>query len=153
MIVSPAMRLPARALLLSLALALPLPSAAQAATPAGLWQTSDDQGRPDGLVRIVARDGGFDATVEAVFSPPAPSAQPRCELCPGELKDRPVVGLRIASGLKADGEGWSGEILDPDDGRRYRCTLRLAEGGRRLEVRGYIGLPLFGRTQTWTRKD
>jgi uncharacterized protein (DUF2147 family) len=142
-----------RALFLWLALSSPLLAGAQGATPAGLWQTSDDQGRPDGLVRVVARDGGFDATVEAVFSPPAPSAQPLCELCPGELKNRPVVGLRIASGLKADGEGWSGEILDPDDGKLYRCTLRLVEGGRRLEVRGYVGLPIFGRTQVWLRRE
>ncbi len=146
------MRPAARVLLLLLGLALP-PAAGAQATPAGLWQTSDDRGRPDGLVRIVERDGGLDATVEAVFSPPAPSAQPLCELCTGELRNRPVVGLRIATGLKRDGDGWSGELLDPDDGKVYRCTLRLVEDGRRLEVRGYVGLPLFGRTQVWSRRN
>src|SRR4051812_43740673 len=121
--------------------------------PAGLWTTFNDGGQPDGVVRISERAAGYDAIVQAVFSPPAPSAQPLCELCSGELKDKPVVGMAIARGLKRDGDGWSGEILDPDDGRVYRCALRLLEGGRKLEVRGYVGIPLFGRTQLWQRRD
>lgn len=143
-----------RALVFASLLALLGPAAAQPAGIEGLWQTLDDRtGRPDGLVRIAARGEGYDVTVVAVFSPPAPSPSPLCEDCPGELRGRPVLGLAIARGLRREGDGWAGEILDPDDGRTYRCRLRLAPDGRRLEVRGYVGLPLFGRTQVWTRRE
>jgi len=128
--------------------------AAAQASPAGLWRTfSDRSGQADGLVRIVEAQGHYEATVEAVFSPPAPSANPRCELCTGELKDRPVIGLKIMRDLRPEGDAYVGEILDPDDGNVYRCKARLLEGGRKLELRGYVGLPIFGRTQTWLRQE
>ena len=122
-------------------------------TPAGLWKTfSDRNGQADGLVRIVEVDGHYEATVQAVFSPPAASPHPLCELCPGELKDKPVIGLKIMRDLRPDGDAWAGEILDPDDGNLYRCKVRLLDGGRKLEVRGYVGLPIFGRTEVWQRE-
>jgi uncharacterized protein (DUF2147 family) len=124
-------------------------------SPAGLWKTrSDRTGTVDGLVRIVEGNGEFQGIVEAVFSPPAPSANPRCEECQGDLRNKPVVGMTILRGLRWDGTGYSGgRILDPDDGTVYRCSARLSDGGRRLEVHGFIGIPLFGRTQTWERQD
>ncbi len=126
---------------------------AAAPTPAGLWKTFNDRtGQAEGLVRVFAAGAGYEAKVEAVFSPPAPSASPRCELCPGDLKNRPVVGMTIAH-LRADGDGWSGQILDPDEGEVYRCSVHLRDGGRKLEVRGYVGVPLFGRTETWLRQE
>lgn len=131
-------------------------AAAQGApTPAGLWKTySDRTGEADGLVRIVELNGEFEGIVQKVFSPPAPSANPLCEECTGELRNKPIVGMRILRGLRRDGEGFSGgEILDPDEGRVYRCNMRLIEGGRKLEVRGYIGIVFFGRTQVWDRQD
>jgi uncharacterized protein (DUF2147 family) len=136
-------------------LLFPVFAAAQAPTPAGTWKTySDRTGQADGLVRIVEVDGAFEGTVLAVFSPPAASAAPRCEACSGEAKDKPVVGLKILRNLRWDGAQYSGgEILDPDDGYVYRCAARLVDGGRELEVRGYLGLPLFGRTQKWLRQD
>jgi uncharacterized protein (DUF2147 family) len=136
-------------------LAVPAMALAQAQSPgiAGVWQTSNDAGQPDGLVRIVEMAGGYDISVLAVFSPPAPSSAPLCERCEGELRDKPVVGMVIARGLRRDGDGWTGTILDPDEGKTYRCVLQLADGGRTLKVRGYVGLPLFGRTQTWTRRE
>ncbi|HKB63805.1 MAG TPA: DUF2147 domain-containing protein [Burkholderiales bacterium] len=131
------------------------PAWGQALTPVGLWQTvSDRTGQPAGLVRIVEIDGEYTGTVVAVFSPPAPDAHPLCELCQGELKDKPVVGMMILRGVRQSGEGFSaGQILDPDEGRVYRCRIALLEDGRKLEVRGYIGIPLFGRSQTWVRKE
>ena len=135
--------------------ALSLAASAQSETPAGLWTTySDRTGEADGLVRIVEVNGEFEGTVLRVFSPPAPSANPLCEECSGELRDKPIVGMKILRGLRRDGDGFSGgEILDPDEGRVYRCSMRLVDGGRRLEVRGYIGIALFGRTQVWDRQD
>ncbi|HZQ71505.1 MAG TPA: DUF2147 domain-containing protein [Burkholderiales bacterium] len=145
-----------RAALGILLLALAGAAAAQEApTPVGLWKTySDRTGQADGLVRITQANGELEGRVERVFSPPAPSANPLCEDCSGALRNQPILGMRILYGMRADGEEWTGgEILDPDDGRVYRCTLRLAQGGRKLEVRGYIGVPLFGRTQVWERAD
>jgi uncharacterized protein (DUF2147 family) len=87
-----------------------------------------------------------------VFSATAPN--PVCDQCEGELRNRPVVGMTILRGLRgAGGEYDSGTILDPDEGRTYRCSARLLDGGRRLELRGYVGISLFGRTQIWARED
>ena len=128
---------------------------AQPPTPAGLWKTySDRTGQADGLVRVVEVDGEFEGTVQAVFSPPASSANPLCEECIGELRNAPIVGMTILRRLRWDGEEYSGgEILDPDDGKVYRCRMRLVDDGRILEVRGFVGIPLLGRTQTWLRAD
>jgi uncharacterized protein (DUF2147 family) len=124
---------------------------AQTPTPAGLWTTfNDSTGEPDGLVRIVEIDGEFLGTVVEVFSATTPN--PVCDLCQGALKDEPIIGMMILRGLRRDGNGYGGgTILDPDEGRTYRCTAMLLDGGRKLEVRGYVGLPLLGRSQIWVR--
>jgi uncharacterized protein (DUF2147 family) len=126
-----------------------------ALTPVGLWQTVNDHtGQPEGLVRIAEVDGEYIGTVVAVFSPPAPDPNPSCEDCPGELKNKPVVGMAILRGVRRSAHGYTdGQILDPDEGQIYRCRVALADEGRKLEVRGYIGISLFGRTQTWIRKE
>lgn len=131
-------------------------AAAQSSTPsfspAGLWKTVNEKGEPEGLVRITEVAGEFRATVEKVYSPPAPVAEPRCLDCTGELKDKPVIGMQILRGMRWDGEQYAGgEILDPNNGKFYRCLMRVVDDGRRLEVRGYIGISLFGRTQVWLR--
>jgi uncharacterized protein (DUF2147 family) len=126
-------------------------AAGPAPTPAGLWQTMNERGEREGLVRIVELDGELRGTVIQVYAPPAPSANPLCEQCPGERKNQPVVGMQILRGARWDGSRYSGgEILDPDNGKTYRCYLRLREDGR-LEVRGFIGISLLGRTQVWAR--
>jgi uncharacterized protein (DUF2147 family) len=142
------------ALLLALMLMLGT-ATAQAPAPVGLWKTySDRTGEADGLVRITEANGELEGTVVKVFSPPAPSANPLCEECRGELRNQPIVGMKILRRMRAEADGYSGgEILDPDEGKVYRCALRVIEGGRRLEVRGYVGISLFGRTQVWDRVD
>ena len=76
-----------------------------------------------------------------------------CGKCPGDRKGQQIVGMEIFRHMRRDGDEWSGgEILDPENGRAYRARMRLVEGGRKLVVRGYIGLPLFGRSQTWVRR-
>lgn len=124
---------------------------AQIPTPAGLWTTfNDSSGKPAGLVRIEERDGEFVGSVVQVYSEADPN--PLCELCEGALKDKPVLGMIILRGLRLDGDNYGGgTILDPDEGRTYRCTAALLEGGRKLEVRGYLGFPWLGRSQTWVR--
>jgi uncharacterized protein (DUF2147 family) len=131
------------------------PVPAQTPDPSGLWKTvSDRTGQADSLVRIVEINGEFRGTVVTVFSPPADSPNPVCELCEGELKGRPVIGMTILRGLRREGERYTGgEILDPDDGKVYRCAVTVIEGGKKLEVRGYIGIPLLGRSQVWQRME
>ena len=131
------------------------PAWGQASTPAGLWQTvSDRTGQPGGLVRVVEVDGEYIGTVVAVFSPPAPDPHPLCNLCEGDLKDKPVVGMIILRGVRRSGDSYStGRILDPDEGQVYKCRIALLDEGRKLEVRGFIGIPLLGRSQTWSRKE
>jgi hypothetical protein len=119
----------------------------------GVWKTYSDQtGMAESLIRIDHVDGQLRGVVLEIFAPPAPSAQPLCEECVGELKNQPVVGLSILRATpEPNGQQARGEILNPEDGRIYQCLLRPIDGGKALEVRGYIGLPLFGRTQRWVR--
>ena len=124
------------------------------ATPIGVWKTvDDDTGEPKSLVRIVDVNGELRGTIEKVFSPPAKKPDPICDKCEGERKDKPVVGMNIMSGLKNSGDfEWSGgEILDPANGKTYRCKVTVIEDGKKLEMRGYVAF--FYRTQTWLREE
>lgn len=138
---------------LALGALLALPLRAQELTPAGLWQSiSDDDGKPKAYVRIREVQGEFVGVIEQVINP-AKRAD-RCKDCPGDRRDQPIVGLTIITGVHRDGEQFGGgKILDPDNGRVYSCRLTPIDGGKRLEVRGFLGLSLFGRTQTWIRQE
>jgi uncharacterized protein (DUF2147 family) len=122
-----------------------------AASPVGLWRTVDDaSGQAKALVRISEREGALVGRIEQLLVDP-PDAL--CQACPGDLKGKPVVGLTILKGLRRDGEAWSGgEVLDPKDGKTYKAQARLADSGNKLQVRGYVGVPTLGRTQTWQRE-
>ena len=128
-----------------------------AATPAGLWAQVDEKtGRPQSLVRIAERgDGGYEGFVARIFAAPGEDPDPRCEGCPGDRNNRPVLGMRIISGLKRSGTATfdGGEIFDPDSGDTYRLKITVLDNGRRLDVRGYLGFALFGRSQVWVRQE
>ena len=127
--------------------------AAPADSPVGLWKTIDDKTRqPRGLVRIYEQDGALYGRIESSFNPA--EARDVCDKCPGSRRNQPIVGLVILQSLRKHGAGFSGgEILDPDTGSIYRCRLTLEDNGTRLIVRGYIGLPVAGRSQTWYRAE
>jgi len=125
-------------------------------TPAGLWKTIDDDGKTEkSLVRITDAGGVITGKVEKIFDPAKANA--KCEKCEGELKDQPVVGMAIITNVKQDPEEtnlWNGgQIVDPNNGKSYKVRLKPIEGGKKLEVRGYIGTPFLGRTQTWIRAE
>jgi uncharacterized protein (DUF2147 family) len=138
------------------AAALLMPAFAFAQTsPVGLWKTIDDDGKTaKSLVRISEQGGALVGNIEKLLDPKDPT-DAKCEKCTDDRKNQPVLGLQIIRGVKADGDGvWGqGEILDPNNGKTYRTRLKPVDGGKKLEVRGYIGAPLFGRTQTWVRAD
>lgn len=129
---------------------------AQPATPGpvGLWKTFDDDGTKErALVRITEADGVFTGELVKNLEPGADPNE-LCSKCIGEGQDKPLVGLKILKGLKAEGgEYRGGEILDPETGTVYRCTVTVAEEGRKLIVHGYVGIALFGRTQEWVPAD
>ena len=128
----------------------------QQATPVGVWKTVDDKtGKPKSLVRIVDAGGELRGTVEKLFRDPAEDQNPKCEKCSGELKDKPVLGMTILTGMKreADGSYGGGHVLDPANGKTYKAKVELEEQGHKLKVRGYVGVPLLGRTQTWLREE
>lgn len=130
-----------------------LPAAfANPMSPVGAWRTIDDStGKPKSIVRIVERDGMLSGSVEK-FLDPAAKQDKICAECTDERKDKPILGMTIMSGLKKDGDGWNGgRILDPENGKTYRCTVNVIEDGRKLQMRGYVGI--FFRTQTWERVE
>jgi len=124
-------------------------------TPIGLWKTIHDDGKTvKSMIRISESNGVLSGTIEKLLDPKAATT---CERCTDERKDKPVVGMTIIRGVKrnADDAGlWDGgEVLDPENGASYRLRLRPADGGKKLEVRGFIGLPMIGRSQTWVRAE
>ena len=126
------------------------------ATPAGLWRTIDDDGKTEkSLVRIVNAGGVLSGKVEKITDPA--KADEKCVKCDDERKDKPIVGMTIIWEVKQDAEDpglyAGGQILDPAKGSSYKVRLKPVEGGKKLEVRGYIGSPMFGRTQTWVRVE
>ncbi len=134
-------------LLLAAALCCP---AAQP-SPVGLWKTFDDHThKARGTVLIFEENGVLFGRIESTFNP-AETAE-RCRKCAGERKDAPVIGLTIMRGMTRHGAGFDGgDILDPENGIVYHCKLILSSDGSKLMVRAYVGVSLFGRTQTWTR--
>ncbi len=122
-------------------------------SPVGLWKTIDDKtGQPRALVRIYEENGRLFAKIERSFTPGAESRV--CAVCTDDRRNRPMIGLVIIRNMRyEDGEYVGGDILDPDSGTVYRCRLRLADGGARLVVRGFIGFSWIGRSQTWQRQS
>lgn len=124
-------------------------------SPVGVWKTIDDtSGKPKSLIRITEANGVLSGTVEKLFREPQENQNPLCDKCEGTLKDQPIIGMTILSGLKPDGDSYTGgQIIDPASGKVYKSKLSLTDNGEKLNVRGYIGLPMLGRTQTWLRVE
>jgi len=134
-----------------------LGAAAQATSPAGLWRTIDDNTKKDkSLVRIVETNGVYSGKVEKIVDPDSPK-DATCKECSDDRKDKPVVGMTIIRNVKASADDKDvfegGDILDPNNGKVYRVKLKLIDNGSKLDVRGYIGTPMLGRTQTWVRAE
>ncbi len=126
---------------------------AQNNSPVGLWQLFDDDTKAP-LTHVLISDEGGVLTGKMVKLLDPKRQDARChESCPDERKGQPMLGLKILRNVKATGDGeWSGgDILDPNNGKIYRVRLRPMDGGKTLEVRGYIG-PFF-RNQQWLRID
>jgi uncharacterized protein (DUF2147 family) len=124
-------------------------------SPVGLWRSIDDEtNQPKAEIRITQNAaGGLSGVVEKGLQN-NPNTDPNCNLCTDDRKGKPKIGLEIIrGGQQSDGKNvWEGgKILDPENGKNYSLRLTPIEGGKKLEVRGYIGTPMLGRTQTWIR--
>ena len=130
-------------------------SAAQpnmAASPVGLWETIDDKtGKPTAVVEIFEKDARLFGRIAEILT--GADAKSVCVACTDDRKNQPIIGMIIIRSIKPSGPEYSGgDILDPDSGSVYRCKMHLEKNGSELIVRGYIGLSLFGRSQTWHRR-
>jgi uncharacterized protein (DUF2147 family) len=124
-------------------------------SPIGLWKTIDDNtGQPRGLMRIREVNGQYEGKVEKIFSKPGEEPNPKCEKCEGNRRNQPVIGMTILWGLTKQGDEYQGgAILDPENGKVYRSRMKLVDNGKKLDVRGFIGFSLFGRSQIWLREE
>jgi uncharacterized protein (DUF2147 family) len=105
-----------------------------------LWEQVDDKtGSTQGWFEITERDGIYEGTIVRIFAPPASTRTS-------------FLGLTLITGMRRNGYSYeNGTITDPRDGSRYRALMRLSSDGSKLEVRGYLGISLFGRSQIWNR--
>lgn len=131
--------------------------AAAQATPVGLWKTIDDKTKTEkSLIRITESGGVLTGKIEKLLDPAA-KQDAVCDLCTDDLKDKPLIGIPLMRGVKQDEndkEIWGGgTITDVKEGKTYKVRLKPIEGGTKLEVRGYVGVPMLGRTQTWIRME
>ena len=128
---------------------------AQTDTPVGVWQTIDDQtGQPKALVQISADANGdlSGKVIKGLSGKDQPDR--RCTACTDSRKDQPILGMTIIDSMKKTNDGWDGgHILDPENGKVYRCKMHTEDGGQKLVVRGYLGIALLGRSQTWVRQQ
>ena len=128
---------------------------AQEATPVGRWTTIDDETKkPKSVIAIYEEDGKLFGKIEKIFPEPGEKPDPVCEKCEGTLKNQPILGMVIMRNLKKDDDEWSGgTILDPKNGKTYKVKIAIEDKGKKLKVRGYVGMSLLGRTQHWVRAE
>jgi uncharacterized protein (DUF2147 family) len=131
---------------------LAAPAAMANDSPVGLWKNIDDETKkPKALIRITEQAGVLVGRIEKILTDKVDAV---CDKCTDDRKDKPVQGMTILSGLKKDGDEWTGgEILDPNNGKVYKAKAKLVDGGAKLDVRGFLGVAVFGRTQTWLREQ
>lgn len=126
-------------------------------SPIGYWKTIDDvTGKPKAIIQITeTQDQSVSGRVVKIFPRPGYDQNEVCSACEGDKHNKRIVGLVILENMKQDKDTpsvWAGgQILDPKNGKVYKCTMQVVEGGKKLNVKGYIGLPAFGRSQTWIR--
>lgn len=119
----------------------------------GVWLVIDDHsGIPEALVRIENHAGQYEGMVIKLLDRSDAEPDPKCDKCTDDLKNAPIVGLTILRRLRRQGDEFrDGELLDPETGNVYHCYGKLKADANVLELRGYVGIPLLGRTQTWQR--
>lgn len=125
-------------------------------SPIGYWKTIDDvTGKPKSILYIYQTGNALNGQVVKIFPRPGYDQNEVCTACKGARHNQRIVGMIVMEGLTQDAnnpmEWGGGQILDPLNGKTYNCKVTLVDNGKHLNVRGFIGISLFGRTQTWER--
>ena len=123
----------------------------------GTWiQIDDKTGSPKALIEIQKQnDGSYAGKIVKVTPRPGYTPRETCFQCPPPYTNQPILGLEIFKGLKqVNGNNYAnGRVLDPLTGKIYGLKGRMTPNGKRLILRGYVGISALGRTQTWIRND
>ena len=126
--------------------------ASETPTAAGVWQQVGDDGNVGALVTITEENGVFVGRLSHLYLGPDDDPNPICTECPGDRHNQPLLGLVFIEEMKQSGLDYEdGKILDPESGKIYSANMHLSPDGTKLNVRGYLGLSIFGRSQTWIR--
>jgi uncharacterized protein (DUF2147 family) len=128
---------------------------AVAQTVSGVWQQIDPStGKVGALVTFSESGGLFSGHISKLFPDPGEDPRPLCHKCSGAQRDKPILGLVFIEGMQRSGLAYEGgTILDPETGTSYSANMKLSPDGNTLTVHGYVGIPLFGQSQTWKRVE
>jgi uncharacterized protein (DUF2147 family) len=129
------------------------PAPAAEVNAVGLWEQVDEtSGKAESWFKISEHNGVYEGNIVKIFFKPGEDKNWICSKCEGAEKGAPVLGLMLIKGMQRNGLSYeNGTIMDPRDGAVYRALMKLSPDGRKLEVRGYLGISLFGRSQVWNR--
>jgi uncharacterized protein (DUF2147 family) len=130
---------------------LPLRAADQ--TAVGLWEQVDEKsGKPESWFKISERNGVYQGNIVKIFFKPGEDENWVCDKCEGDERGKPVLGLALIKNMQRNGNLYeNGTIMDPRDGSVYKAKMTLSGDGKTLEVRGFLGFSLLGRSQYWNR--
>ncbi len=130
---------------------LAITTSINAQTIFGKWENRDEEtNKVDSVIEVYEKNGKAFAKIIEITDKNRQDAL--CDKCSGKRKDNPILGMNILTGLKKDGDEWSGgKIIDPKNGKEYKCYIKL-DNDNKLKIRGYIGFAAFGRTAYWYRK-
>lgn len=122
----------------------------------GIWQQIDDKtGSSKALIEIKQHQDSYHGTIIKITPRPGYIPKERCVSCPPPYTNQPILGLEVIRGLKLDEtqQYTGGKILDPLTGKIYSLKAKMSTNGKRLHLRGYMGISAIGRTQTWIRLE